>query len=192
MGHLNVEFKARTAEPEQVLARLRQLGAHLQGVDAQSDVYYRSAQGRLKLRRGNIENSLIYYQRRDQANAKRSDVHVADLPTERAIDEVLDAALDRDVVVSKQRHILWLDNVKFHVDQVAGLGTFLEVEAIDRDGALGEEHLLTQCDHYRHLLGVLDQDLEARSYSDLMRDQTEPAGAAEDRLLTIASGTVSR
>ncbi|MGI8721597.1 MAG: class IV adenylate cyclase [Geodermatophilaceae bacterium] len=172
MGHLNVEFKARTAEPEQVLARLRQLGAHLQGVDAQSDVYYRSAQGRLKLRRGNIENSLIYYQRQDQANAKRSDVNVADLPADRAIDEVLDAALDRDVVVSKQRHILWLDNVKFHVDQVAELGAFLEVEAIDRDGTLGEEHLLTQCDHYRHLLGVRDQDLEARSYSDLLRDQT--------------------
>lgn len=57
MGHLNVEFKARTAEPERLLARLRQLGAQHQGVDAQTDVYYRTARGRLELRRGNIENS---------------------------------------------------------------------------------------------------------------------------------------
>ena len=182
MGHLNVEFKARTAEPEQVLARLRQLGAHLQGVDAQSDVYYRSTQGRLKLRRGNIENSLIYYLRDDLPNAKRSDVNVADLPADRAIDEVLDAALDRDVVVSKQRHILWLDNVKFHVDQVAELGTFLEVEAIDRDGTLGEEHLLTQCDHYRQMLGVRDQDLEARSYNDPTYCATRPSPPARQRV----------
>lgn len=83
---------------------------------------------------------------------------------------MLDAALERDVLVSKHRHILWLDNVKFHVDQVAELGTFLEVEAIDRDGDLGTEHLRAQCNLYRHLLGVRDEDLEAQSYSDLLRD----------------------
>jgi len=104
VGHLNVEFKARTAEPERVLALLEQLGAQAQGLDAQTDVYYRSARGRLKLRRGNIKNSLIHYEREDRAGAKRSKVHLADLPDDRALDHVLDAALERDVVVRKQRH----------------------------------------------------------------------------------------
>ncbi len=132
-------------------------------------MYYRGTRGRLKLRRGNIENSLIFYQRSDQSTAKRSDVHLAALPVDDAIGEVLDAALERDVVVSKQRHILWLGNVKFHVDRVAGLGSFVEVEAIDRDGTIGVERLRVQCEHYRRLLGVREQDMEARSYSDLLR-----------------------
>lgn len=170
MGHLNVEFKARTADPERVLALLEQLGAQAQGLDAQADVYYQAARGRLKLRRGNIENSLIHYEREDRAGAKRSKVYFADLPDDRTLDHVLDAALERDVVVRKQRHILWLGNVKFHVDRVDGLGTFLEVEAIDRDGSFGEEKLRAQCQHYQTVLGVEDEDLEARSYSDLLRD----------------------
>jgi adenylate cyclase class 2 len=170
MGHLNVEFKARTAEPERVLALLEQMGAQAQGLDAQTDVYYQAARGRLKLRRGNIENSLIHYEREDLAGAKFSEVHLVDLPDDRTLDDVLDAALERDIVVRKQRHILWLDNVKFHVDYVADLGTFLEVEAIDRDGSLGAEKLRAQCQHYRKLLHVEDEDLEARSYSDLLRD----------------------
>ncbi len=149
MGHMNIEFKARTAQPERVLAVLEQLGAESRGLDTQIDVYYRSARGRLKLRRGNIENSLIHYKREDQAGAKRSEVHLVDLPDDRAVDEVLDAALERDVVVRKQRHILWLDNVKFHVDHVAELGAFVEVEAINRDGSLGADHLRAQCEHYQ-------------------------------------------
>ena len=46
----------------------------------------------------------------------------------------------------------------------------LLVEAIDRDGSLGEEHLPAQCEHHRRLLGVQDHDFEARSHSDLLRD----------------------
>jgi len=71
--------------------------------------------------------------------------------------------------VDKRRHILWIANVKFHVDDVVGLGTFVEIEAIDRDGGLGEERLREQCERYRQLLGIEDADLEPRSYSDLLR-----------------------
>lgn len=176
MSHLNVEFKARTARPDEVLSRLQQLGARLQGVDTQIDIYYRVPRGRLKLRQGQIENSLICYHRPDDAGPKSSRVHLAPLPIDCDVAEVLDAALTRDVVVSKERRILWLENVKFHVDTVADLGTFLEVEAIDRDGSLGLEHLQVQCDRYRRLLGVREEDFEARSYSDLVRDVVQTTG----------------
>jgi predicted adenylyl cyclase CyaB len=168
MPHLNVEFKARCAEPSRLLHRLVELGAQLQGVDAQTDVYYRAARGRLKLRRGTVESNLIAYERRDAPAARESRVHLAELPSDRSIDAALDAALQREATVTKRRHILWLDNVKFHVDEVAGLGAFVEVEAIDRDGMLGASHLEAQCNRYRQLLGIRDEDLEARSYSDLL------------------------
>jgi len=49
------------------------------------------------------------------------------------------------------------------------LGTFVEIEAIDRDGGLGETRLREQCERYRQLLGIEEADLEARSYGDLLR-----------------------
>ena len=82
--------------------------------------------------------------------------------------EVLAAALGVTVVVEKHRHILWIDNVKFHVDAVAGLGSFIEIEASDRTGQIGRLGLLEQCQRYIGLLGIADTDLEPRSYSDLL------------------------
>jgi len=167
--HLNVEIKARCHDPNGTVRRLLTLGARLEGVDAQTDVYYECRSDRLKLRRGAIENSLIGYHRPDESGASPSRVELVELPPDRAIDRVLAAALGRDVVVDKRRHILWIANVKFHVDDVAGLGTFVEIEAIDRDGGLGETRLREQCERYRRLLGIEEADLEARSYSDLLR-----------------------
>lgn len=172
MAHLNVEFKARCDHPDEIVQRLLALGAQSQGVDSQTDVYYRVAKGRLKLRRGEVENNLIHYDRPDTHAPKESQVSMVSADAECALDDVLDAALERDVVVSKQRHILWLENVKFHVDGVAGLGSFLEIEAIDYNGDLGRETLQEQCHKYMHALGVSPDQLEARSYSDMLRTGT--------------------
>lgn len=169
MGHLNVEFKARCGDPGAVLDRLLRLGARSQGVDEQTDVYYHVPKGRLKLRRGTIENNLIHYMRTDEPALKESHVRLVPVDREAGLDELLGAALDHDVTVEKRRHLLWLGNVKFHVDTVAGLGSFLEIEAIDIDGDRSSESLRAQCDHYMHLLEVHPGDLEAASYSDMLR-----------------------
>ncbi len=69
-AHLNVEIKARCDDPEALLQRLQRLGAVLEGVDRQVDTYFHAATGRLKLRSGNIENSLIHYVRQDSAGRR--------------------------------------------------------------------------------------------------------------------------
>jgi len=168
-SHLNVEIKARCNDPEAVLQRLQRLGAVLQGVDRQVDTYFHAATGRLKLRSGNIENSLIHYLREDRAGPK--DSHVTLLATHaeesEALRILLAGALGIVVEVDKLRHILWIDNVKFHVDEVGGLGAFVEIEAINSTGEIGKVSLLAQCEHYLELLGIAEAELEARSYSDL-------------------------
>lgn len=171
MGHLNVEFKARCRAPDAVLRTLHELGAQRVGTDEQTDVYYRADAGRLKLRRGSIENHLIHYERPDSAEPGESAVRLVPVGTGRDLDELLDAALRRDVVVVKRRQIFWLENVKVHVDEVDGLGSFLEVEAVDYDGTIGDQRLREQCATYRELFGVCDDDLEPRSYSDLLRQE---------------------
>ena len=72
------------------------------------------------------------------------------------------------VVVDKTRRIYFLGNVKFHFDRVAGLGTFVEVEAIDRDGTIGREILQEQADGFAALFEIRPEDFVAVSYSDLL------------------------
>lgn len=169
MGHLNVEFKARCARPDEIVQRLVDLGAQHHGRDVQIDVYYQAAKGRLKLRRGELENNVIHYDRTDGPGPKESHVSLVPLGAERVLDDLLDAALDRDIVVTKRRDIFWLDNVKFHLDSVTDLGSFVEVEAIDYDGDRGSDALRAQCQEYMTFLGIRDEELEDRSYSDMLR-----------------------
>ena len=58
--------------------------------------------------------------------------------------------------------------MKFHIDDVKELGTFVEIEAIDSDGTIGREKLLEQCNEYLKLFGILESDLLADSYSDML------------------------
>lgn len=168
--HLNVEIKARCAHPQRVVRRLRELGAHEQGLDRQVDTYFVCAAGRLKLRQGPIENHLIHYARADRPGPKDSHVtlHPVDPPAGDGLRDLLTTALGVRVTVVKSRTILWIGEVKFHVDDVDGLGTFVEIEAIDRAGDIGRPRLLELCERYLHELGIAQEDLEPRSYSDLL------------------------
>jgi adenylate cyclase class 2 len=174
-SHLNVEIKARCPDPEGVLRRLAAVGAEEQGIDHQLDTYFPAEAGRLKLREGGIENYLIHYMRNDQPGPKDSRVALHEVDPDKApgLRELLATALGMSVAVRKRRHILWIDNVKFHVDAVEGLGSFVEIEAIDRTGTLGRDHLLEQCERYIGLLGINTSDLEPRSYSDLLRSDLQ-------------------
>ena len=71
MTHLNIEFKARTNNIQALEEKLLSLNPQFIGEDHQKDTYYNVKTGRLKLREGNIENALIWYQREDVKGAKQ-------------------------------------------------------------------------------------------------------------------------
>ena len=163
-----VEIKARTTALHRIREQLLAAGADFRGTDHQIDRYYRVPEGRLKLRTGNIERSLIFYRRTDQAEAKDSSVSLTRLADEKeaiSLGDTLERALGTWVTVDKQREIYFIGNVKFHLDTVAGLGTFVEIEAIGETEA-AREMLSRQIAHYRQLLGIRADDLLADSYSD--------------------------
>lgn len=170
MGITNVEIKARCENHESIRQYLEQHGADFRGVDHQIDIYFRVPNGRLKLREGNIENALIHYQREDQAGPKKSEVTLYNFPPNPALKETLTKALGVLVVVDKRREIAFIDNVKFHLDRVESLGDFMEIEAIDKDGTIGQGRLMEQCQGYLDAFGVQEQDLLERSYSDMLLD----------------------
>jgi predicted adenylyl cyclase CyaB len=171
LGHINVEFKARCTNPQAVRDILISKGAVYKGKDHQVDVYFKVPHGRLKLRKGIIENNLIAYEREDYAGAKESKVILVKSEQPDYLEEALAKTLGVKVVVDKKRDIYFIDNVKFHVDDVQALGSFIEVEALDQNGTIGRDKLQEQCDYYKALLGVQDADIIAVSYSDMLNEQ---------------------
>jgi len=136
MNILNYEFKARVSSLAYYENLLLSLNPVFHGTDHQVDTYFRATHGRLKLREGNIENALIQYDRHDVAGSKESRIVLYRHAPDPALKAILTAQLGVQVVISKTRRIYFIDNVKFHFDEVENLGTFIEVEAIgSEDGS---------------------------------------------------------
>lgn len=165
---LNVEFKAKVSNLLKIKKKLLELSADDRGIDHQVDYYFNTEKGRLKLRKGNVENSLIYYEREDSAGPKASFIRLEKLSMDNSLEKVLEVSNGIKVIVDKKRNIFFIGNVKFHLDEVQGLGTFFEIEAIDEDGSIGEDKLHAQCDHYLNLFEIKESDFINVSYSDLI------------------------
>jgi predicted adenylyl cyclase CyaB len=168
MPILNIEFKAKAENIEALEGILLQHNPFFIGDDHQVDTYFNVNSGRLKLREGNIENALIHYEREDFAGAKSSHVLLYQHKPDKALKEILIKTLGIKAVVDKKRKIYFINNVKFHFDTVKDLGTFIEVEAIDKDGTIGKEKLQAQCDEYAALFNISKEDFCALSYSDMI------------------------
>lgn len=166
--HINYEFKAKCSDVESLELKLQPLHPLFIGADHQVDTYFNVSNGRLKLREGNIENSLIHYNRINIAGAKQSDVTLYQHQPGKNLKEILSKALGVKIVVDKKRKIYFIDNVKFHFDEVNELGSFVEVEAIDKDGSAGIEKLKQQCNYYIQLFEISPGQFIAESYSDLL------------------------
>jgi len=166
--HINFEFKAKCFDIGRLESLLKQRNPLFVGTDHQIDTYFNVPNGRLKLREGNIENSLIHYSRSNTADAKQSDVTLYQHQADKNLKQALTKGLGVKVVVDKKRKIYFIENVKFHFDEVEELGSFIEVEAIDSDGTIGVEKLKEQCNGYVQLFGISKEQFVAESYSDLL------------------------
>lgn len=170
---LNIEFKAKSTNNEAAEKILLHHNPVFIGEDHQIDTYFNVPNGRMKLREGNIENALIHYERENTAGSKSSQVLLYQHQPSKDLKAVLSKALGIKAVVDKKRKIYFIDNVKFHFDTVQELGTFIEVEAIDKDGSISKEKLQQQCDHYAALLNVQATDYLSVSYSDMIMEKMQ-------------------
>ena len=168
MPHLNVEIKARSTDLKSIRKYLQDRHAKFLGTDEQTDTYFNVSNGRLKLREGIIENNLIYYNRSNQADPKSSHFQLVRLDQPKEIKEVLTQSCGIKIIVHKRREIFYIDNVKFHIDELDGLGSFVEIEAGNILADKTESELLEQCNFYMKEFGISANDLVAESYSDLL------------------------
>jgi adenylate cyclase class 2 len=161
----NVELKARDPDPEQSLAVSLELGAEDLGWLQQLDTYFHVPRGRLKLREQDAGAELIYYERSDEAVERESQYRIVPIDDAQGLKDALDAALGTLVAVEKSRRLLLWRNVRIHLDDVPGLGSYIELEAVaDADSDLsGEYRKITEL---REALAITDERILAGGYSD--------------------------
>lgn len=165
---VNIEIKARSNRIPAIRSWLQEQGARFAGTDNQTDTYFRVPVGRLKLRQGNVENNLIGYQRPDTAGQRRSDFWICKAEDPAALRTVLANSLGILVEVVKSREIYYIANVKFHLDTVGQLGSFVEIEAGNLLEDLPVEKLEEQCAYYCKVFEIGESDYLNGSYSDML------------------------
>lgn len=194
MARVNVECKARAADLEDLERRCRALNAVDHGVLHQRDTYFAGARGRLKLREeGAGADNLIAYERPDDPADTESRYVLAPVGDPDTMREALQAALGAPlVVVAKRRHLFTLDNVRIHLDDVQGLGTFVELEGVVAPDGCDLELTRERVEHVRGKLGIGQDALVAVGYSDLLRDGPEVLLQAADAAMRNAYAPYSQ
>lgn len=133
----NIEIKARLAPGgldavrREAIARSSQPPERLE----QKDTFYQVPFGRLKLREfGDGTGELIAYERPDQAGPKHSSYVLAPCADPAALHEALSRSVGVRGVVEKKREVVLVGQTRVHLDEVAGLGFFMELEVVLEDG----------------------------------------------------------
>lgn len=125
----NLELKIRLNNPDKILKTVRAINAEYKGGMNQVDVYYKNSNFRLKLRLENGTQVLIKYSRNEGTGNRWSDYQLISLEKNDARD-FLNDIFGEEVVVEKIRKYYLYDNTRIHIDEVKGLGSFLELETL--------------------------------------------------------------
>lgn len=164
----NIELKARCADLNAFEERVKQLPHTFNGLDNQIDTFYHVPKGRLKLRESSLYgNFLIPYVRSDHSGPKRSDyslLPVSDVP---ATKRLLNKMFDILITIKKIRKIYLYENVRIHLDQVTGLGNFIEFEAVveSEDVILANRQKIDELIDY---FSLRKKDFIPNAYADML------------------------
>jgi predicted adenylyl cyclase CyaB len=173
----NVEIKARVADFEALKQRAERISDSPAELILQEDIFFNGSQGRLKLRIfSDDRGELIYYERADQAGPKRSQYFISTTAEPRKLEVVLEAAMGIRGLVRKKRWLYWVNDTRIHLDEVEGLGSFVELEVMLSTGqrlAEGEEI----ASRLMAVLGIDKSDLIEGAYIDLL-ERVSSLGAA--------------
>jgi adenylate cyclase len=175
----NVEIKARVADLNELETRVARVSDGLAEQLRQEDTFFQVRRGRLKLRvEAPSRGELIYYERTGSRGPMQSDYHIAPTTDPARLRKLLAAAHGIRGVVRKTRRLYMAGNTRIHLDDVEGLGTFLELEVVlatGEDRAGGE----ARAAELMRKLGIEAGDLIDVAYIDLLEALTDgaPGGA---------------
>lgn len=167
----NIEIKARVDEFDALKARAEALSDQPLQVIPQEDIFFNTEKGRLKLRILAPDlGYLIYYERPNQGGPKRSDYHLAETHDPENLKAALALALSIRGVVRKTRYLYMVGQTRIHLDDVEGLGHFMELEVVMREEQNDAEGQAIAEDLMRKL-EVREDALIEGAYMDLLESR---------------------
>lgn len=138
----------------------------------QEDTFFNTPVGRLKLRvLARDLGQLIYYEREDTSGPKRSNYIISRTSEPASLKVALSAAVGVRGIVRKRRLLYWVGNTRIHLDEVEGLGSYMELEVV-LDGDQSVEEGQSIATELMEKLGVAEADLVKEAYIDLVERQT--------------------
>jgi predicted adenylyl cyclase CyaB len=164
----NIEIKARVRNFSALRTRAEALSDTPVQIIPQEDTFFNVREGRLKLRvLAADRGQLIYYSRPDQSGPKRSDYHIYETGDPAGLKSLLALALGVRGVVRKTRYLYLAGQTRIHLDDVQGLGQFIELEVVLRPGQTDADGQAVAADLMAKL-GVEESDLLDGAYMDLL------------------------
>ncbi len=166
----NIEIKARVSDPEAILIKAKILTGAEPETILQTDTFFHAETGRLKIREfADGTGELISYHRPDAEGPKTSSYAIVRTADAGALRDVLAAVLPVRGVVRKKRLLLLAGRTRIHLDQVEGLGSFMELEVVLAEGDNKDDGEREAADLMKRL-GVMPGDLVRGAYIDLMEE----------------------
>lgn len=164
-----MEIKARIAGVAALVPLAARLADSGPTVLEQDDTFFACPNGRLKLRDQFADGAeLIFYQRADLAGPKESYYLRVPVPEPGAMRELLQQAHGQTGRVRKRRTLFLVGRTRIHLDAVEGLGEFLELEVVLREGESAAEGI-REAHRIMAELGVGPQQLLEGAYVDQLR-----------------------
>ncbi len=164
----NIEIKARVHDFIALRQKAEQLSDAPCQVIPQEDTFFNCPHGRIKIRElGPEHGQLVYYLREDAAGPKHSEYKIFEADNPAGLKLILAQAYGVRGVVSKVRYLFMVGQTRIHLDDVLGLGKFMELEVVLRPDQTDEQGQAIAEELMREL-GIQEADLIDGAYMDLM------------------------
>jgi predicted adenylyl cyclase CyaB len=162
----NLEIKLKTNSHKDYIKILKSIDTEYCGVLKQKDIYFKVPSGLLKLRIENNKYTLIKYNRNEKGK-RWSNYEILKLEGKNP-EKYLTDLFKSETVVMKKRILYLYNNTRIHLDEVKGLGKFIELETLllsgKKDAAL----------RFKEMLSILKIDPVKQirtSYKNLIRNK---------------------
>jgi predicted adenylyl cyclase CyaB len=168
---VNIEIKAIVRDINDLRQKAEALSDVPAQVISQEDTFFMSNKGRLKLRQlGSDHGQLVYYERINATGPKRSEYFISETSDPTTLKVTLSAALGVRGIIRKKRTLYLTGQTRIHLDEVEGLGEFMELEVVLHTGQSDSEGQAIACDLMERL-GIQQEDLLEGTYLDLMESR---------------------
>jgi len=135
----NIEIKAKINDYKKVKRLIEDLCLTPIRIEQQKDTFFNTPSGRLKLRETKNESAIMYYDRPNSFEPKQSDIALSFTENPYTLKSVLSKSNGIRGIVKKKRILYKYEQTRIHLDNVEGLGGFIELEVVLKENQSAQD-----------------------------------------------------